>query len=327
VFNKPARVRPEVRERVKAAARALGYSGPDPKGRLLMGGKVHAIGVMTLGYRLTHPFNSVYGREFMTGVAEVCDEMGVGLGLVSGHDEGRLWSVRNAVVDGFILQRIEDIAILESAGRRNLPLVVVDANVGPEVSSVRIDDRGGARAQMRHLIDLGHRRFVINSPLREDDHPPVFHAPGSDHKLVGGSIVDHDRLAGWADILNESGMSIRDVAIVEIPWGRHIDVGVAMLLDKAPQATAVLNGADDGALLLLAEAHRRGIVVPRDLSVVGFDNAPEAEHSDPPLTTIAQNAVDKGRAAARLLLGGGSPRHVVLPVELIVRGSTAPPRV
>ncbi len=63
-----------------------------------------------------------------------------------------------------------------------------------------------------------------------------------------------------------------------------------------------------------------------DLSVVGFDNAPEAAHSELPLTTIAQDAVAKGRAAARLLLEGGPPRHVVLPVELIVRGSTAPPR-
>jgi DNA-binding LacI/PurR family transcriptional regulator len=326
VYNNPEKVRPEVRARVHDAARALGFAGPDPKARILMGGKVHAIGVMTLGVRLTHPFSSVYGREFMTGVAEVCDETPAGLALISGRDEGRVWAARNAIVDGFIVQHIGDLAVVEAAGRQRLPIVVVDGDTGPDTSSVRIDDRGGARAQVRHLLDLGHRRFVLSTPLRQDDHPPVFHAPGSDHRPAYGSIVDHDRVAGWAEVLAEAGISISDVPYVEIPWGKHLDEGVSWMLDKAPEATAAITGADDGALPLMREARRRGILIPRDLSVVGYDNAPEAAHADPPLTTVAQDAVAKGVAAARLLLEGGPPRHVVLPVKLIVRGSTAPPR-
>ena len=257
VFNKPEQVRPEVRTRVETAARELGYHGPDPKGRLLMGGKVRAVGVVTLGAQLSHPFRSVYGREFMAGVAEVCDEIGAQLTLVSGLAEGREWGVRNAIVDGFILQRTEDASLLESIKRRKLPFVVVDADAGPDVSSVRIDDRGGARAQVRHLLGLGHRRFVFNSVLREDDRHPIFHAPGEgDHQVVGGSGVDRDRLASWAEVLAEVGISIRDVPIVEIAWGKNLDEGIAMLIDKAPQATAVVTGADDGALLLIEEIGR-----------------------------------------------------------------------
>jgi DNA-binding LacI/PurR family transcriptional regulator len=99
-----------------------------------------------------------------------------------------------------------------------------------------------------------------------------------------------------------------------------------MLLDNAPDVTAVLAMADPQALGVLSEARQRGIDVPRDLSVVGFDDLPEAAFADPPLTTIATPTIEKGRAAASILFEGGPPRQVVLPVELVVRASTAPPR-
>ena len=102
-------------------------------------------------------------------------------------------------------------------------------------------------------------------------------------------------MAGWADVLAEAGISIRDVPIFEIAWGKYLDSGIEAILDKAPEATAVITGADDGALLLLKAARRRGMVVPRDLSVVGFDNAPEAVHADPPLTTVNGSAVRGSR--------------------------------
>ena len=99
-----------------------------------------------------------------------------------------------------------------------------------------------------------------------------------------------------------------------------------MLFDVAPEATAVLTMADSQAIAVLKEARRRNISVPDDVSITGFDDIVEAAHSDPPLTTIAQNPLEKGRAAARILFEGGPPLHVVLPVKLVVRGSTALPR-
>jgi LacI family transcriptional regulator len=84
---------------------------------------------------------------------------------------------------------------------------------------------------------------------------------------------------------------------------------------------------DKLALDVLDKARERGLVVPRDLSVASFDDLPEAAVAEPPLTTVALDPREIGRTAARLLLDGGPPRQVVLPVKLVVRGSTAPPRV
>ena len=93
-----------------------------------------------------------------------------------------------------------------------------------------------------------------------------------------------------------------------------------------PEATAIIALGDDLALSVMEQARKRGINIPRDLSIVSFDDIAEAALSDPPLTTVHQSAFENGRVAALLLLDGGPPRQVVLPVNLVVRGSTAPPR-
>jgi DNA-binding LacI/PurR family transcriptional regulator len=77
---------------------------------------------------------------------------------------------------------------------------------------------------------------------------------------------------------------------------------------------------------MLQAARDRGVRVPKDLSVVGYDDVPEAAAADPPLTTIAQPIVEKGRLAARMIFERGPPRREVLPVKLVVRGTTAAPR-
>jgi DNA-binding LacI/PurR family transcriptional regulator len=98
----------------------------------------------------------------------------------------------------------------------------------------------------------------------------------------------------------------------------------AVVLDAAPDATAILSMTVMQGLAVLAEAGRRGISVPRDLSVVGFNDIPPAAGSDPPLTTVDALMTARGRAAARMLFAGEAPRHVVMIPELIVRASTGP---
>lgn len=335
VFNNPRLVRPEVRERVEAVARELGYGGPDPKARLLRAGKANAIGVVMPGaFGITIAFRHPYMRDFLAGVTDVCEEHGAGLSLVSGIDDQRGWGIRNALVDGFILGRIEEVELIEAAIRRRLPFVVMDTDGGPDISSVRIDDRGAARLAAQHLVDLGHRRFAILSVLRQSGRAPIFHGPAeTHHELVAGYPNDRERLSGIADVLAGVGISIDAVPIVEVFGGAAegasfggAAVGASMLLDNAPEATAVLAMGDTQELAVLDEARRRNIAVPRDLSVVGFDDPPQLALADPPLTTIVQPTVEKGRVAARILFEGGPPRHVVLPVHLVIRSSTAPPR-
>ena len=143
VFAHPERVRPAMRERVEAAARALGYLGPDPTARLMRAGKVNAIGVIPPGNWGVHDTlrNPVY-QQFLLGVAQACDEAGVNL-LVSSdlHRPG----AASAVVDGFIFARVEHMGDIEPARLRRLPFVVLDSDPGPEVNSVRVDARGGCR--------------------------------------------------------------------------------------------------------------------------------------------------------------------------------------
>jgi DNA-binding LacI/PurR family transcriptional regulator len=322
VFAHPERVRAEVRERVETAARELGYHGPDPKGLLLRAGRFNALGVVPpadLG--VADALHNPVFRNFLRGVAEVCDAASANLVIISDREHGR--GVSNALVDGVVLSRIEQLSEIEPARLRRIPFAVVDFDPGPEVSSVRSDARAGALAAARHLIELGHRRFAILSFLRAFG-PAIHHPPGGARPPeAAGMLVDQEKYAAYAEAFAAAGIDIAEVPMVQgQPWSRD---AASMLLDVAPEATAVLSMSVMQAMVLLEEARRRGLVVPRDLSVVGFNDLPEAAAGDPPLTTVDGMNIEKGRVAARMVLDAGPPRHVVLPARLLVRGSTAPP--
>ena len=326
-FNRPALVRQELRDLVHETARELGYSGPDPIGRLLMGAKAHAIGVLPPGdIPVSHAIGSPYFRDFMRGIAEVCDQYDASLLVISGAQDRKTWAIRNALVDGFILGHVEEVALV-SARSRKAPFVVIDMGAGPQSNSVRVDCRDGARQAAEHLLNLGHRRFAIASVLRKPTEA-VWHSPAKcERRLVAGFPIDAEKLLGYADALVAAGLSIADLPIVEFHLvSPNVEAGARTLLDRCPDATAILAMSDRQAIAILAEAKRRNIDVPKDLSVIGFDDAENAIFADPPLTTIAQPTVEKGRIAARILFESAPPRQVVLPTRLVVRASTAPPR-
>jgi DNA-binding LacI/PurR family transcriptional regulator len=329
VFSRPERVRAEIRERVEEAARQIGYAGPNPTARLMRSGKVNVIGVVTQDIPFADNFRHPYMRDFMAGVAEICEEHEVGIALIPGFGDQEGLGTRNAIVDGFIVHTEGELAgkIVEIARRRGLPFVLMDVDAPPDANSVRPDDRGGAHEAASHLAGLGHRRFAIISVMRARVRTPIFHPPGRDRRLLTGFEHDQERLLGYAEALHEAGVSIDDMPILEVPAiGDETVAGISTMFDKAPDTTAILAMSDTQAFAVIDEARRRGKIVPRDLSVVGFDDAAEAARTDPPLTTVAQPSVEKGRTAARMLFEGSPSRHVVLPLHLVVRGSTAPPR-
>jgi DNA-binding LacI/PurR family transcriptional regulator len=325
VFNRPELVRPELRERVEAAARALGYGGPDPKGRLLKEGKFNAIGFMPPGaYAMAEMIRSPYGRELVLGAAQACDAAGATLSLVNGTDNTRMASIRQALVDGFILGHAVDIELVTSAQRRRLPFVILESDAGPDVNSIRIDGRGGALALIRNLTALGHRKFAILS-VRRTAGPAIVHMPGETNRaLTTGFALDHERLEGFSEALAEAGLSLQDMPVIETTPGDP--KAGATVFDNCPEATAIVTMSDWQAITVLDEAARRGVDVPGRVSVTGFDGTAESARTTPPLTTVAQDIVGKGRLAAEMVLANEAPRQVVLPVELVVRGSTAAPR-
>ena len=324
VFAKPDLVRPEVRARVEAMARALGYHGPDPKGRLLRAGKVNAIGVVVMD-DLTYFFHDPFSREFMRGVAEVCDARGAGIALVSAVDRDRAaWGIDSALVDGFIVQCLEDgDRLIELARRRGLPFVAVDVDPGPDASAILIDDRGGARQAAEHLLALGHRRFgILSLEIHADGHVGLVEGARRSSSLYGPT---RHRLEGYGEALRAAGVDFDRVPIVEVANDQDGAVaGAVTLFDAAPGITAVLAMSDVLALGAIAEARRRGLAVPGDVSVIGYDDVPEAARAEPPLTTVAQPTSRKGRIAADMIFERGPPRKEFLPVELVVRASTGP---
>lgn len=326
VFNRPELVRPEVRERVEACARRLNYSGPDPKGRLLRAGKVNAIGVV-MNERLSVVLDDPGDLIMLRGIAEICDTHGAGLALVSGYpdDDTPGWSIKSALVDGFIVFCLEEgDRLIAEARQRKLPFVAIDLDPGPGACSVRVDDRGGARMAAEHLTALGHRRFgILSLELSGDDH---FGPVESARRHNARYAVTRDRLAGYADAFASVGIDIEAVPIMEVLHDRKAGAAATgELLPRHPEITAILAMSDLIALGALDHARAAGISVPGELSVVGFDDIPDAALSTPPLTTVVQPIREKGRRAAMLIFDEGPPRTELLGVELVVRDSTAPP--
>ena len=320
VFSHPSRVRAEVIEKVRSVASSLGYSGPDPRGRLLRAGKVHAVGIIPPGtWGIADSLKNPVFFQQLLGISEVCDEVGASVLIIP--DKKGSGGVQSALVDSFIFSRFDQLAEIESARLRRLPYVVLDADPGPDVNSVRVNARAGCHAAVRHLLDLGHRRFGIVSFLREFG-PPHFHPPGRPRRPEDvGMEIDQEKLRGYADALAEEGISIDDVPMVQAhPWERD---AARMILDHAPGATAIVSMSAMQGIRVIEEAWLRGLVVPRDLSVVGYNDIPEAALCNPPLTTIDSMGTEKGRMAARIVLEPGAIQKKVIETRLVMRASTA----
>lgn len=323
VFSNPDRVRPKLRKRVEDAAKALGYAGPDPIGRILRAGKVNSIGVVVPGqWGVADTLRSPAFVQFLQGVAQACDAAGANMALLPDAPNAR--GISSAIVDGFIFGRIEQLEQLESAHLRRLPFAVVDFNAGPEVNAVMVDARAGAKSALQHLIELQHRRFAFVSFMRGVG-PAQLLPPSADRDLAGVGIqIDQEKLAGAAAALAEAGLNMDDVPIVHAePWD---ETAAKLLLDSAPDATAIFSLSAMQAIAVIKEARLRNINVPADLSVVGFNDIPEAALCNPPLTTLDSRPIEKGRIAAGFVLAGEHGRQHILSPKLIIRQSTAQAR-
>jgi DNA-binding LacI/PurR family transcriptional regulator len=327
-YNRPDQLSAELRDRILAAAAELGYPGPDPLARGLRRGRTGVVGLVydePLSYLFTDPAI----LDFMAGMAGVWDDAGVSLALLPRirHDDAGTAVLAAAVVDGFVsICDVSDDERVAALVARRLPFVTVDAGEASGRCRVGIDDRGAMAEATRHLIDLGHRRIAVvalpRGPRATGDrlHPLE---PGQEPYTVSGA-----RLAGVRDAVEAAGLDWASVPVLAVPdlepprlLGRRLG---GLLLDRAERPTGVVAMSDELAAGVLDAAHDRGVPVPGQLSVVGFDDTATAVSVSPALTTIHQPMGAKGEAAARLLLEGAPATVVRLPTELIVRASTGP---
>jgi DNA-binding LacI/PurR family transcriptional regulator len=319
-FGRPELVSEQVRERVLAAAKALGYSGPDPAARRLRTGRTGVIGLIfaeRLGYQFTDPA----APAFLRGVARGMQRAPLGLLLIpdSRYRDQAALTVREAAVDGFIVYSApRNDPRVETALARRLPVVTVDQPRETTTPFVGIDDRAAARSAADHLRKLGHKRVGVLSFVRALD---------PEERLVLDISVE--RLKGYEEGLGGAW----DESLVRIcrpNAARPARAATLELLGERSPPTAILAMSDVLAIGALQAAAELRVSVPDELSLVGFDDSPAASLATPPLTTVAQPHEEKGRLATKWLLEAigngevGQERRAILPTELVVRESTAP---
>jgi DNA-binding LacI/PurR family transcriptional regulator len=318
-YNRPEKLSPELRERVLATAAALGYPGPHATARSLRRGRTGALGVV-LGETLPYAFEDPGALEFLRGLARAGADRGVALHLVpASGNEGDPALVLDAAVDAFVVFALPDGHPLAAAlVRRGLPVVIEGGPELPGYPLVGIDERAAAAAAAEHVLDLGHRRLgVVSLPIggRERGDRPIAPDDRPAHRVTRG------RLDGFRTV--PAALTAREAAFNDRARG---EAAAGALLDAPEPPTALLCMTDELAIGALRAAAARGLAVPADVSVVGWDDTPEAARADPPLTTIRQSLRDHGRVCAALAAAGAAVSTAVhlQPWELVVRGSTGP---
>jgi DNA-binding LacI/PurR family transcriptional regulator len=330
-FSKPDQLSAAMRHRILAAADELGYVGPDPAARALARGTIGAVGVL-LTESLTNAFSDEVATGFLGAITEELAPTGVALTLLSTSQSEDLFPARDVALDGALVYSCDRASpALAWLIRRGLPLVFVDQTPAAGIPSVNVDDRLGARSAAAHLVALGHRRVGIvgkgtTGPFHEIVEPDT--GADTDHHVC------RQRMLGWLDALHDA--DIRPTVVRQLHSSEEQARDAALLLLRQEQPpTAILCFSDAMANGVVRAAEERGLRVPQDLSVVGFDDSALARRMRPCLTTVHQPIEEKGRAAAAALTASivrsrasnatGRARHLVLPTQLVVRDSTAPP--
>ena len=228
---------------------------------------------------------------------------GAGISLVSAVNQQKLaWNIQSALVDGFILFCIEGgPRLVELTRERQLPFVALEHETNDEtISAIGIDNVAGAASAARHLAELGHRRFAILAFSFVDDHVGLVSMADVEAAIYSSS---RDRVRGYFAALSDCGIDTASVPIFETQNDdASIKAGLEHIFAAAPLPTALLAMSDRIALLALDWLRERGLSVPGDVSIVGFDGVPEAASSEPPLTTVAQPIAQMGRLAVQMIL-------------------------
>jgi DNA-binding LacI/PurR family transcriptional regulator len=328
-FSRPDQLSDELRQRILSVATELGYVGPDPTARALARGTTGTVGILLTG-ALEYAFTDEVAISFLRAVVEGLAPTGLAVTLLTTSGRDDVVPARDAAMDGALVYSCRVASDdRDWLLRRKLPLVFIDEAPVAGIPSVNVDDRGGARAAAQHLVDLGHRRVGIVSVVLDVPSAVV------EDPLAGPlGHPQRQRVLGWLDALEPAG--IRPLAVqTSGNTQAEADEAARLLFDAAgaDRPTGVLCFSDVVALGVIRAAEGRGLSVPGDLSVVGFDDSPIAHVGEAVLTTVRQDVAAKGRLAAAALIDaidrarsdrGGRARHVTLPTELVVRRTTGP---
>jgi LacI family transcriptional regulator len=310
-FNRPATVREEVRTRVIEVARSLGYS-PNPAAKALRMQRTHIVGavVPTLDY-------AIYAQMLNRFQAALSTSGYMVFMLAVGFDNTDIYEPVRQLVDRgaealLVVGRIEDKRLQAFLEDNRIPTVTTYSyQHDGAFPSIGFDNYAATRQLADYLIRLGHRDIVmISGPTRGNDR-------------------QQSRIGAFRDAAAAAGIE-KSTHVIERTYSL-LEGAAAMraIHTEFPATTAVMCNSDVFAFGVLSECKNRGIGVPRDLTVTGFDNQDFASLLDPPLTTIGVPALEMGARSAEALLQamktGRAIASIRLDTNLIVRSSTASP--
>jgi DNA-binding LacI/PurR family transcriptional regulator len=306
------RVKAETRDRIQQLALEMGYS-PSAVARSLVTNRTRTIGIIAT--TITDLFQAEIIQAIQrTALRHNHSVILTQSGPESERELAELEALRERRVDGIILISIraagEYASVLQGSG---IPLVFINDPCNVDYGhSLKVDSFAGACEAVRHLLDLGHRSVAY---------------------IAGPSANwDNDqRLAGYQETLRANDLPVQPALIVGD--GRRAEDGIRsmqQLLRLPSPPTAVFCYDDTVALGAIRAVHGADLRVPQDMSVVGFDDVHLASYFEPPLTTIAQPKREMGQKAVEMVLAvlrnAEKVEDCVMPVRLVVRESTMPPR-
>jgi DNA-binding LacI/PurR family transcriptional regulator len=310
VLNDSGKVRAQTRERVLAAMRELDYR-PNPMARALATGRSRTLGVVSVDTMLFGPASALFGVEQAAHAAGYFITIVSLKVLDSASVRDAVERLRTQGVDGILAiapQEGAEAALADLPA--NVPVVAVDAGQTASLPAVTVDHAAGAAAATELLLGLGHRT--------------VWHVSGPPD-----SIEARQRARGWRSALAAAGAEAPPLSIGD--WSARSGYRIGCGLAGDPAVTAIFVANDQMALGVLRALHAAGRAIPDDVSVVGFDDIPEAGYFTPPLTTVRQDFDEVGRSSLGLLLevihgDGRRPARRVLTPTLVLRDSTAAQR-
>ncbi|HLK01082.1 MAG TPA: LacI family DNA-binding transcriptional regulator, partial [Streptosporangiaceae bacterium] len=303
VVNDHPNVRPGTRERVLAAIADLAYR-PNAAARTLVTRRTRMLGVISVETMLYGPMSMMYGFERAATAAHYF----VSIASLPALDRRSMLDT----VDRFVGQGAEGIIVIATHDSGvaalahvppEIPVVALGCGAHAATTSVAVDNETGAAAATAYLLGLGHRTVHLISG------PPAY-------------LDSDERVIGWRGALRAAGAAEPPVRAGD--WSTASGYQAGLALARSPEVTAIFCGNDTMALGALRALTERGVRVPEDVSVIGFDDIPEAAYYMPPLTTVRQDFGDVGRRALTALLArmsGEAPagRSLTVETSLVIR--------
>lgn len=299
----------ETRSRIMEIVAELGYRGRAGRGTATHRGRSPFVDLVLSGVEGT------WANRALSGVAHAAEEAGVDVVVSVARPPDDAWLTRLVArrLRGAVLALVdttsEQLATLAAA---QVPIVLLDPVSQPPstVASVGAANWAGGRAAAEHLLSLGHRRFAVLAGRRTH-------------------LYSQARIDGFRSAVTQAGLELPDHRVAHTDWKRASAAEQATeLLRATPAPTAVFACSDTMALGVYDASAALGLRIPDDVSVVGFDDLPEAQWVSPALTTVHQPIAEMGSSALRMLLrisadpAREAPREE-LATSLVVRGSTA----